>query len=194
LKIKKILFIVLLLSTTGCAVNHQAILDKRLTYESEKLIKGLDINSKKWSVKGADENKNLFANINNDGLLGSANYYNLDIGLTFNALLEQAGFYSGLACQNDCKIIDVQINSFNTNFYIGLQGGTSAGFLADLTVKMPRKSLSFTKTYQHTVNDNDQVPRNGKPFNMQLYSMEKVLIQVLKDIRERLSALEDVAN
>lgn len=147
----RIFLLTLTLSITGCTINQDFTLNKRLSYESEREIKLRLVESNKIVVKGAPENNQIINTRRNNGFVGSGRSYNYDVGLTFNQKLEQSSALIEAGCMSDCAEVVVLLVNPNMQYKFGLDSMEYSIFTTDVEALFPQKcNLSGPQTLSYS--------------------------------------------
>ncbi len=192
MKIKIGAFLVITFLSTGCT--HTMNLEKRLDYSVEKEAKRLGFDLNNLAVKGADQNKEITLTRKTDGFAGGAHSFTFDIGSTFNELLSQTSYFSGLSCENSCQTVEVELQNPDLSYmwsHFTSSGFEYASFSSTINVSYPTycaPAASFSKKYSFTKKLNSNEVGPSREFSPLISAMEAVIFELTKDINKSYSA------
>ncbi|VFQ46869.1 hypothetical protein MSL71_45510 [Desulfoluna butyratoxydans] len=176
--------LVVLFLITGCT--SLVPLEKRVSFDAEQDARQIQSTSSSIIVKGSQENNQLKVFVKPDSVTGSAVTTDLDVGLTFNAMIKQLATYSGFDCSINCNEIIVILKDPKVKYSYNLlkaSGFDYGGFECTVQYHIPSRPAPIIKHYEYTKEYAiDELDGNNRIFAPVLISIEKVVIQVLKDI------------
>jgi hypothetical protein len=186
----KYLALIIVLLVSGCTINHQRTLDKRLSYASEKHIQKLNLAHPQWKIQGSELNLKVFSSIHNESGIGEGHRYHLDVGKTFNELLEQASNYAGYSCELNCNEITIYLLDVELNLNAGLfEGFNYAKISSRVKIDFPKQfkgQKSISKTYNFEIKDRDDLPPNTRHYSTQIYFLEKTITTIINELESKI--------
>jgi hypothetical protein len=188
----KFLVLIGLLFTSGCTINHQVTLDKRLSYQSEKELTNFKFNHPRWGVQGAELNLKVYSSIHNESGIGEAHRYILDVGNTFNELLDQASNKNGYICESSCNKITVELISVKLNASGGF-GFNYTKITSIVKINFPdqfNNLINPLRTYNFEIKDENDLPPKIRSYYTQIYFIEKTIIAILAELDSEIQLVE----
>lgn len=186
IKAFRIFILTLAFSITGCTLNHDFTLNKRISYESEREIKLRLVENNKIVIKGAPENNQIINTRRNNGIVGSGRSYNYDIGLTFNQKLEQSSDLIAVGCMNNCAEVRVLLVNPNMQYKFGLDFMEYSLFTTEVVAIFPKKckfSAPHTLSYSKRIDiaDGQVLSVSYSPFTIPI---ELTVIALIEDLQK----------